>query len=123
MFHRTEIIGRCGRDPELRYTQTGQAVANFSVAVTEKFKDKEHTTWYPIQAWGKLAEVCGEYVSKGMLIFIDGRMNMREREKEGVKHRDWELIAKHPQAEIRRLLPGAGLVGDRLDTTFAELGL
>ena len=93
MYHRTEIIGRVGKDPEVRYTSTGQAVANFSVAVTEKFKDKEHTTWYSVQVWGKLAELAGEYVTKGMLIFIEGRMNEREWEdRDGNKRRSWELI-------------------------------
>jgi len=93
MYHRTEVIGRVGKVPEVKYTTSGQAVANFSVAVTEKFKDKEHTTWYDVQTWGKLAELAGEYVTKGMLIFVEGRMNCREWEdKEGVKRRSWELI-------------------------------
>lgn len=94
MYHRTEIIGRCGKYPEVRYTTNGQAVANFSVAVSEKIKDKEYTTWYSVQVWGKLAEICGEYVGKGMLIFVEGRMNEREWEdRDGVKRRSWELIA------------------------------
>jgi single-strand DNA-binding protein len=93
MYHRTEIIGRVGKDVEVRYTTAGQAVANFSVAVTEKFKDKEHTTWYSVQVWGKLAEIAGEYVVKGMLIFVEGRMNEREWEdRDGNKRRSWELI-------------------------------
>ena len=93
MYHRTEVIGRAGKTAEVRYTTSGQAVANFSVAVTEKFKDREHTTWYDVQMWGKLAELAGEYVTKGMLIFVEGRMNVRDWEdKEGIKRRSWELI-------------------------------
>jgi single-strand DNA-binding protein len=112
MFHRTEVIGRVGRDPIIRFTASGQAVGNFSVAVTEKFKDKEHTTWYDVQVWGKLAELAGEYVTKGMLIFLDGRMNMREYEKDGVKHRAWELVAN--------TMKFLGSKGDRSDSAPGE---
>lgn len=112
MYHRTEVIGRVGRDPVIRFTASGQAVGNFSVAVTEKFKDKEHTTWYDVQVWGKLAELAGEYVTKGMLIFLDGRMNMREYEKDGVKHRAWELVAN--------TMKFLGSKGDRSDSASGE---
>lgn len=93
MFHQTIVVGRVGKDPEVRYTTSGQAVANLSLAVTEKYKDKETTTWYRVQLWGKLAELAGEHVTKGMLLMIEGRMNAREYEKDGVKRESWELIA------------------------------
>jgi len=93
MFHQTIVVGRVGKDPEVRYTTSGQAVANLSLAVTEKYKDKETTTWYRVQLWGKLAELAGEYVTKGMMLLIEGRMNTREYEKDGVKRESWELIA------------------------------
>ena len=68
MYHQTIVVGRVGRDPEVRYTTTGQAVANLSLAVTEKYKDKETTTWYRVQLWGKLAELAGEWVKKGSML-------------------------------------------------------
>ncbi len=93
MFHQTIVVGRVGANPEVRYTTSGQAVANLSLAVTEKYKEKETTTWYRVQLWGKLAELAGEYVTKGMMLLIEGRMNTREYEKDGVKRESWELIA------------------------------
>lgn len=93
MYHQTIAVGRVGKDPEVRYTTSGQAVANLSLAVTEKYKDKEHTTWYRVQLWGKLAELAGEYVSKGSMLLIEGRMNSRKYEKDGVEKESWELIA------------------------------
>ena len=99
MFHQTIVYGRCGRDPEVRFTASGQAVANFTVAVSEKRKGKngeqqEHTTWYEVQAWSKLAELCGEFVHKGDLVLVTGRMNVRDWEdKDGGKRRAWELVA------------------------------
>jgi len=99
VFHQTIVYGRVGKDPEVRYTGSGQAVANFSVAVTEKGKDKagapkEHTTWYEVQVWSKLAELCGEYVHKGDMVHVVGRMNVREWEaQDGGKRKTWELVA------------------------------
>lgn len=93
MYHQTIVVGRVGANPEVRYTTSGQAVANLSLAVTEKYKEKETTTWYRVQLWGKLAELAGEYVTKGMMLLIEGRMNTREYEKDGVKRESWELIA------------------------------
>ena len=98
MYSRTEIIGRLGKDPETRFTGSGQQVTNFSVAVTEKWKKdgekKERTTWYKIVAWTKLAEICSQYLHKGDLVFLDGQMQTREWEdKQGVKRTEWELRA------------------------------
>ncbi|MGD9687794.1 MAG: single-stranded DNA-binding protein [Desulfobacter sp.] len=93
MFHQTIVVGRVGKDPEVRYTTSGQAAANLSLAVTEKYKEKETTTWYRVQLWGRLAELAGEHVTKGMMLLIEGRMNTREYEKDGVKRESWELIA------------------------------
>lgn len=93
MYHQTIAVGRVGKDPEVRYTTSGQAVANLSLAVTEKYKDKEHTTWYRVQLWGKLAELAGEYVKKGSKLLIEGRMNSRKYEKDGIERESWELIA------------------------------
>jgi single-strand DNA-binding protein len=97
-YHKTIVCGNLGRDPEMRYLPNGDAVANFSVAVTEKFKNKdgetkESTTWYRINAFGKLAEICGQYLKKGASVLIDGKMQMRKYEKDGIERESWELRA------------------------------
>lgn len=79
-FQQTIIIGNVGRDPELRYTQGGTAVCSFSVAVTESWTDRdsnekrEKTNWYKVSAWRNLAEVCNQYVHKGMQIMVSGNV-------------------------------------------------
>lgn len=99
MFARTEIIGRLGGDPQTRYTGGGAAVTNFSVATEENWKDssgekKTRTTWYKIVAWKKLAEICQQFLHKGDMVFLSGRMQEREWEdKSGAKHTAWELVA------------------------------
>ena len=77
-LNRVQIIGRLGRDPETRFTTTGKQVTSFSVAVTDTWRDaegetKERTEWFNVEAWGRLGEVCQEYLSKGRLVFIEGR--------------------------------------------------
>ena len=84
MINKVVLIGRLGRDPEVRYTSDGQAVANFSVATSEKWKDKntgemqERTEWHNIVAWRRLGEICGEYLSKGKLVYIEGKLTHRK---------------------------------------------
>jgi single-strand DNA-binding protein len=93
------LIGNLGRDPEVRYTPGGLAVANFSMATSETWTNKEgeketRTEWHRIVAWGKLGEICGEYLSKGKQIYIEGRIQTREWEdKEGNKRYTTEIIA------------------------------
>jgi single-strand DNA-binding protein len=98
-YHQTLIVGNLGRDPETRYLTSGDAVCNFSVAVTESWKDKssgekkEQTTWYRVNAFGKLAEICGKYLVKGSPVMIVGKMQARKWEKDGVERESWELRA------------------------------
>ncbi|MCP4138933.1 MAG: single-stranded DNA-binding protein [Chloroflexi bacterium] len=77
-LNRVQIIGRLGQDPDARYTPTGKQVVKFSVAVSNRWKKdgdvKEYTEWVNIEAWGRLAEVCNEYLRKGSLVFIEGRL-------------------------------------------------
>ena len=93
------LVGRLGRDPELKYAPSGRAVANFSVATNESWKDKEgnkqeRTDWHRIVAWGKLAEIIGEYVKKGSLVYIEGRLQTRDYEdSNGVKKYITEVVA------------------------------
>jgi single-strand DNA-binding protein len=93
------LIGNLGRDPELRYTQGGQAVANFTLATTENWTSKggereERTEWHRIVAWGRTAELCAQYLAKGRTVYIEGRLQTREWEnKEGQKQRTTEVNA------------------------------
>jgi len=97
------LIGNLGRDPELRYTQGGQAVASFSIATTENFTKKtgekeERTEWHRIVAWGRTAELCAQYLAKGRSVYIEGRLSTREWEdKEGQKRRTTEIVAQTVQ--------------------------
>ena len=74
MFHKTIIIGRVGRDPEMRYTPSGKQVTSFSVACQDGFGDNKKTVWYNVSSWNKLAETCNKYVKKGALVMVEGRM-------------------------------------------------
>lgn len=92
------LIGNLGRDPELRYTKSGQAVANFSLATSDSFtKDgqkEERTEWHRIVAWGKTAELCTQYLSKGRSVYIEGQLRTRDWEdKEGQKRSTTEIHA------------------------------
>ena len=82
------LIGNLGRDPEVKYTQNGTPVANFSLAVNERFKDKsgqyqERTEWVNVVLWQRLAEIAGEYLKKGSKVYIEGRLQTRKYEKDG----------------------------------------
>ena len=93
------LIGNLGKDPEVRYTPGGQAVANFNIATNEAWTDKsgqkqERTEWHRIVVWGKVAELCGEYLSKGRQVYIEGKLQTREwNNKEGVKQYTTEIVA------------------------------
>jgi len=95
------LIGNLGRDPELRYTKSGQAVANFSLATSERWKDKdgqsqERTEWHRIVTWGKTAELCAQFLSKGEKAYFEGRLQTREYEdKEGIKRNTTEIVAQN----------------------------
>jgi single-strand DNA-binding protein len=94
------LIGNLGRDPELRYTASGQPVATFTLATNEAWTNKsgereERTEWHRIVAWGKLAERCSEYLAKGRQVYVEGRLQTREWEdKEGGKRRTTEINAQ-----------------------------
>ena len=93
------LIGRLGADPEVRYTNSGTAVANFNMATSVNFTDKngektEKTEWHRIVAFGRLGEICGEYLSKGKQVYIEGRLQTREWEdRDGNKKRTTEIVA------------------------------
>lgn len=95
------LVGNLGRDPEVRYTKSGQAVASFSLATSERWTGKdgnkeEKTEWHRIVAWGKLGEICGEYLSKGKQVYIEGRLQTREWEdNDGNKKQTTEIVANN----------------------------
>jgi len=97
------LIGNLGKDPEVRFTSGGQAVANFTIATNDSWTDKqgqkqERTEWHRIVVWGKLAELCGEYLSKGRQCFVEGRLQTREwTDKEGKKNYTTEVVAQNVQ--------------------------
>jgi single-strand DNA-binding protein len=96
------LIGNLGSDPEMRYTANGTAIAKFRVATNESYNDKEgnrqeHTEWHLVTAWGRLGEVCGQYLSKGKQVFIEGRLRTSSYEKDGIKRYTTEIIARDMQ--------------------------
>lgn len=92
------LLGNLGKDPELRYTNSGVAVATFSLATSEQRRDasgtmQEKTEWHNIVAWSKLAEICGEYLKKGSKIYLEGRLQYRTYDdKNGVKRYVTEIV-------------------------------
>lgn len=102
-LNRVTIIGNLGKDPELRYTTSGQAVAHFSVATTDKFTGKngqseERTEWHAVVMFGKQAEVVGDYYKKGSSVFIEGRLQTRKwQDKEGRERFTTEIVCDKAQ--------------------------
>jgi len=99
MVNKVILVGRLGKDPEIHYTPDGTMITNFTIATSEQWKDKngekvQKTEWHQIVAYRKLAEICGNYLVKGKLVFIEGRIQTRSWEdKEGIKRYITEIIA------------------------------
>ena len=97
------LVGNLGKDPELRYTASGTAVANFSLATTEKYKDRdgnsqEKTEWHNIVVWRQLAEICGKYLTKGKQIYIEGKIQTRSYDdRDGNKRYITEIVVDQMQ--------------------------
>lgn len=98
MLNRIEIIGHLGREPEVRYLPSGSAVCNFTVATTEKWKDKntgqqmEETEWHRVSCFDKLAEICGQYLTKGSLVYVSGKLKTRKyTDKDGAEKSTTEI--------------------------------
>ena len=96
------IVGRLGRDPEVRYTPSGVAVATFSVATSEEWKDKntgekqERTEWHRVEAWRRLGEICGEYLHKGKQVYVEGRLQTDSWEdRDGNKRYTTKIVAQN----------------------------
>ncbi len=102
-LNKVMLIGNLGRDPEIRYTQGGTAVVNFTIATSEQWSDRnsgerqERTEWHRIVVFGKQAEICEKYLSKGSSIYIEGRLQTRSWEKDGQTHYTTEIVASNFQ--------------------------
>ncbi len=113
-LNKVMLIGNLGKDPELRYTTSGVAVATFTIATNESWKDQEgnlqeRTEWHNIVAWRKLAEICGEWLKKGKKVYIEGRLQTRSYDdKNGVKKYVTEIVA-----DDLIMLDGGGGMGAR----------
>lgn len=99
MLNKVILIGRLGRDPETRYMPNGEAVCNFSVATSEKYTDKngqrqEATEWHNVTMYRKLAEIAGQYLTKGSQVYIEGKIKSRKYQgKDGIERTAYEIIA------------------------------
>ncbi len=113
-LNKVMLIGNLGKDPEVRYTTSGTAVAGFSLATSERFKSKsgdweERTEWHNITLWGRLAEIAGEYLAKGKTVYIEGRLQTRKwQDRDGRDRYTTEIVAEKMQ-----MLGGRGEGGGR----------
>ena len=111
MVNKVILIGNLGADPEVRYSQSGTAIASFRIATTEVWKKQdgskeEQTEWHRIVAFGRLAEICGEYLAKGSKVYIEGRLQTRKwQDKEGQDRYTTEIVAREMKMLTAR---GAG---------------
>jgi single-strand DNA-binding protein len=118
-LNRVQLIGRLGRDPESKFTPTGKKVTHFSLAVSQRWKTagemKEFTEWVNIEAWGRLGEVCQEYLKKGSLVYLDGRLKTEKYEDKGGETRYFTKVV----AQFLQFLSGnrAG------DSVIEEVGV
>lgn len=122
-LNKAMVIGRLGQDPEVRYTQSNTAVATLSVATTERYKDRngelqENTEWHRIVAWGRLAEICQQYLKKGSLAYFEGPIQTREWEdKDGQKRYTTEIKALNMQMLDSKGSSGGGQDSSRNNNT------
>lgn len=114
-LNKVMIIGRCGRDPELRYTQSGSAIANLTIATDESYRDKdgnkvEQTEWHRVVLFQKTAETCGKYLKKGSQVYVEGRLTTRKyTDQNGVEKFTTEIRADRVQfLDSRRDNAGQG---------------
>lgn len=125
-LNKVMIIGNLGRDPEMRYTPSGKPVTSFSVAVSRSYTKAEGertevTDWFNVVAWGRLAEICSQYLTKGSTVYVEGRLETRSWEGDnGQKHYRTELVANDVN-----ILERKGRQGDdssAMDTALGDMG-
>ena len=106
-LNRIQLIGHLGKDPEVRSTPTGKKVTSFSVAVSRRWKnsageEKESTDWFNVEAWGRLGEVCKQYLHKGRLVFLEGHLRTDRYDHEGETRYFTKVIASQMQMLYRK---------------------
>ena len=129
-LNKAQIIGNLGGDPSTKYLPSGDAVTTFSIATSEKWKDKsgqpvEKTEWHNIVCFKRLAEVAAEYLRKGSKVYVEGQLRTQSWEKDGTKHYRTEIVARElqmldgkqerPQADARQQFDGKLPAGDDFD--------
>jgi single-strand DNA-binding protein len=112
-LNKVMLIGHLGKDPELKYTPGGTAVATFSLATNEGYKDKdgnwqERPEWHRLVVWNKQAETAAEYLKKGQQVYVEGRLQTRTWEKDGQKHYTTEIVVQNFQMLGRKSEGGTG---------------
>jgi single-strand DNA-binding protein len=115
-LNKVMIIGHLGRDPEMRFTPSGRPVTTFSVATSRSWNSSDgekhtETEWFNIVAWSNLAEICKQFLTKGQQVYIEGRLQTRHWDKEGVKHSVVEIVASEMM-----------ILGERRETNHAQAG-
>ena len=119
------LVGRLGRDPETRYTTAGQAVCNFTMATDESFKDRsgerqKRTEWHRIVLWGKLAEIAQQYLQKGMLVYVEGRIQSRQwDDRDGNKRTTVEVVGNAMRMLTTRAETAAAAAGGEAEAPAA----
>ena len=125
-LNKVMLIGNLGKDPEVRYTAAGTAVASFSVATSEKFKNKngeweEKTEWHNVTLWARLAEIAGEYLAKGKTVYIEGRLQTRKwQDRDGKDRYTTEIVGEKMQMLSGKGEGGARQGGGRTDNQSQE---
>jgi len=125
MLNKVMLIGRLGADPEVRYTQSGTPVANFNIATSEQWTNKEggkeeKTEWHHIVAWKRLAEICEKYLAKGKLVYIEGKLRTRAwDDRDGVKRYVTEIVAQTMQM-LDRASSGNGSSSNESSSRFGS---
>jgi len=122
MINKVILIGNLGADPEVRYSQNGLAVCNFNMATSERWKDekgnaKENTEWHRVCAFGRIAEICGEYLNKGSKVYVEGKLQTRSWEdRDGNKRYTTEVVIR----DMKMLNPKGGSGGSREEPPMPE---
>ncbi len=106
-LNRVQLIGRLGKDPETRFTPTGKKVTSFSLAVDRRWRTaegewKDATDWFNIEAWGRLGEICQQYLNKGRLVFLEGRLQTDQYEQGGEKRYFTKVVLSQMQMLERK---------------------
>ena len=122
--NKVTLIGNVGKDPEMRFTPNGKANTSFSVATNRRYttsdgEKKEETEWFTVQAWGRLAELCNQYVKKGDIVYVEGGIHLRHwTAQDGVERYRMEIRAEKVEWSFNKHGSGAGEIDEEEDSPF-----